>query len=660
MAATNQTKPVSPLAEYLIDVLYSRWSSDRQDLETKWEQNDLTIRRIRQSNWKEGEGEGWRANTSIGAVKQKLLTGVALVLDHVLEGGILNAGLKVNEMWEDLTTEQYDEHTEDLDHANRQLQTMFALGKIDKSTMKAVFSAGKYGMAWGAYYTDTVKRAEYQPVEYEFPVEDPEDQRFERVVHEIETPMVEWVPVWEMFWDMTEDDIHKGDGLCREQNITAYKLRESAKNGEGWIDPIIEQVILESKSSDHKGEADDDNTAPGRRNFEYSNSNIKFREFRCRVPKKIIMDYQKDFLSEKAPAFDGGFDTIDETDGNEQEVLCVLANNMVVRFLPVDDDTDLRKYYKFKWEEDLDHDEGVGIADNGYQAQEILNGAINAFQDNKKLSGDIQGFFNPMFFNDDESMTIEPGKFRPVNISSSKPVSDAVHQLQFADVGESLVSVIRLAQEILDDETNIPKQSQGALGVSNPDTAYQASQLAEKAGKYIASVIRNVDNDWTEPITGDYFEFMMMDPNNTVAKGNFVAIAKGYQSFQDKVVRVQKLMQLLNLVLSNETVEGMVRVMKLLEEVLRANDIDPDEVLFSQEEYLAKMRAEEEQQQQIAIEVEKAKNDPETAELEKEKLAAEISEMENDGRREDDKLAFEKQKFAVEQREDEKESSTYE
>jgi hypothetical protein len=649
MAVIKNSKPVSPLAEYLIDVLYSRWSSDRRDLEIKWEQNDLTIRRIRQSDWKVGEGEGWRANTSIGAVKQKWITGTALVLDHVLEGGSLNAGLKVNELWEDLTTEQHDEHAEDLDHANRQLQTMFALGKIDKPTIKAVLSSGKYGMAWGAYYTDTVRRVEYQPVEYEFPVEDQEDQRFEKVVHEIETPMIEWVPVWEMFWDMTEDDIHKGDGLCREQNITAYQLREHAKKGEGWIDVMVEEVIQENKTSDHGGESDDDNMAPGRRFLQYSKNNIKYREFRCRVPKKILEDYQRDFLNEKAPDFDGGFDTLDETDGNEQEILCVVANNMVVRFLPVEDDIDLRKFYKFNWEDDLDHEHGVGIADNGYQAQEIINGAFNAFQDNKKLSGDIQGFYNPQNFKDDEDMVIEPGKFRALG-TTNKPASDAVYQLQFADTGESLMSVIRLAQEILDDETNIPKMAQGALGTVTPNTAYEASQMMEKSGKYIAGVIRNVDNGWTEPITTDYFEFMMMDPKNTVAKGNFIAIAKGFTSFQDKVVRVQKLMQLLNLVLSNETVESMVRVMKLLEEVLRANDIDPDEVLYDEEEFLAKMKAERE----AAIEAEKALTDPEAEELDKEKTAADISKIETDTRRADDELEFEKRKFAIEQRDKEK------
>jgi len=649
MAATTTNKPVSPLAEYLIDVLYSRWSSDRQDLDIKWEQNDCTIRRIRQSDWKKDEGKDWRANTSIGAVKQKWLTGCALVLDHVLEGGVLNAGLKVNELWEDLTTQEHDEHAEDIDHANRQIQTMFALSKIDKPTVKAVFSAGKYGMAWATYYVDTVKRVEYQPIQYEFEVEDPEDQRFERVVHEIETPMIEWVPVWEMFWDMTEDDIRKGDGLCREQNFTAYKLREASEDGAGWIKPVIEMVINESMTSDHEGEGDDCNLAPGRRNIEYSKNNIKFREFRCRVPKKVIRDYQKDFLNEKAPEFDAGFDTIDETDGNEQEILCVVANNMVVRFLPVDDDTDLRKFYQVKWEDDLDHQQGVGIADNGFQAQEILNGAFNAFQDNKKLSGDIQGFYNPHHFKDDEDMSVQPGKFRPLG-TTNKPVQDSVYQLQFADTGETLISVIRLAQEMLDDETNIPKMAQGALGPVTPNTAYEASQMMEKSGKYIAGVIRNFDSYYTEPITNDYFEFIMMDPKSAVAKGNYVAIAKGFTSFQDKVVRVQKLMQLINLVMSNETVEGMVRVMKLLEEVLRANDIDPDEVLYSQEEYLAKVQAEEERQRQIAVEVEEAKNDPEAQELDKEKTAAEIAEIENDGRRKDEELELKKAELLMNQR----------
>jgi uncharacterized membrane protein len=635
MAATTNSKPVSPLAEYLVDVLHQRWSSDRSDLETKWEQNDCTIRRIRQINWKEGEGEDWRANNAIGFVKQKWMTGCALVLDHILQGGTLNAGLKVDELGQELSQEELDGHTDDINQAERHLRTQFALGRIDRPTIKAVFAGGKYGMAWGQYYVDEIERVEWQPVQYDFAPEDPADQRFEQVTHAIDVPMVEWVPCWEMFWDMTEDDILKGDGLCREQNISAYQLRDYADRGEGWIPKEIEAVIQESKTSEKQGEADDDNIAPGRRYIEYSKNNIKFRQFHCRIPIKILQDYDKKYMREKAPDFDGGFSELSETDGREKECLVVVANNVVVRYLPMDSARDNRKFYYVKWEDDLDHDPGVGIADNGYQVQEILNGAFNAFQDNKKLVGDVQGFYNPLHFKDDDSMAIEPGKFRPTT-EAVKNINDAVMQLTFEDTGQSLLDVIRLTQEFMDDETNIPKMAQGAVGPVTPNTAYEAQQMMEKSGKYIAGVITNYDNGWTEPITRDYFEYNMMDPNSTTGKGNYVAIAKGFTSYQDKVVRVQKLMQVLNMALSSPTMENMVRVMKLVEEVLKANDIDPDEVLYTEEEYR------ENQMRQAQMEQQGSEEDAETKALDNEKTAAEIREIEREQDRKDEELEIKK------------------
>lgn len=634
--ATSNSKPVSPLAEYLVDVLYQRWSSDRHDLEAKWEQNDCTIRRIRQINWKEGEGEDWRANNCIGFVKQKWIAGCALVLDHVLQGGTLNAGLKVDELGRELTQEELDAHTDDIYQAERHLRTQFALGRIDIPTIKSVFAGGKYGMAWGQYYVDEVERVEYQPVEYEFAPEDPADQRFEQVVHSIDCPMVEWVPCWEMFWDMTHDDIFKMDGLCREQNITAYQLREYAQKGEGWIQKEIENVIEDSKTNEKKGENDDLNIAPGRRYLEYSKNNIKFRQFHARIPIQILKEYGNDYIREKAPDYDGGFSEMSESDGREKECLVVVANNVVVRFVPMESARQSRKFYYVKWEDDLDHDAGVGIADNGYQTQEILNGAFNAYQDNKRLAGDVQGFFNPLHFKDDDSMSIEPGKFRPVDGAAVKNIQDAVLQLQFADTSTAYLELIRLTQELLDDETHIPKMAQGAAGPVTPNTAYEASQMLERSGKYIASVITNYDNGWTHPITSDFFEYNMMDPTSPTGKGNFVAIAKGFTSFQDKVVRVQKLMQVLNMALSSESMESMVRVMKLVEEVLKANDIDPDEILYTDEEY------QQNQMRKAAAMQETQENDPEAEELDKQKTAAEIREIEREQDRKDEELRMKK------------------
>lgn len=652
MAAMNDSRAVSPLAEYLTNVLHRRWASDRRELEIKWEQNDNTIRRIRQKNWKNGEGEDWRADTSIGAVKQKWMTGCALVLDHVLEGGVLNFGLKVDKVGQDMTEEEEASFSDALDDAIARIKTQFELCRIDRTAIKTVFGMGKYGMAWAGYNVDTYTRSEWVPVEYDFAVEDPEDQRYEKVVHHIDSPSVEWIPCWEMYWDMTEEDIRKGDGLCRERSITAYKLRDMAKKGDGWIQDEIEYVITQCKEAMDNGESDDDHVAPGRKYLEHSKNNIKIREFRCRVPKKILEDFDKT-LRDRAPEFSYESEVLEETDGHEQEILAVVANNIVVRYLPIDDETDLRKFYLIPWEDDLDHTHGVGIADNGYQAQEILNGAINAFQDNKRLAGDVQGWYNPRCFKQDGDMVIEPGKLRPLGTDGFKNIDDAFKQLVIADVGQSFLDVIRLTQEMLDDETNIPKIAQGAAGVVTPKTAYEASQMMEKSGKYIASVIRNFDNDFTEPVVNDFHEFNMMDPENSVGRGNFVAMAKGFTSYQDKILRVQKLMQVMGMVTQHPGLESMVKLMKLMEEILRANDIDPDEILYTREELAEREAAEAEAQAEAERAAQQEQNqpqeDPEKVELEKEKLTAEIEAIEREQERKDEQQDFEQEKWTVEQ-----------
>ena len=75
---------------------------------------------------------------------------------------------------------------------------------------------------------------------------------------------------------------------------------------------------------------------------------------------------------------------------------------------------------------------------------------------------------------------------------------------------------------------------------------------------------------------------------------------------------------------------------------------DPDEILYSEEDYLEKMK----QEREAAIEAEKAMADPEKDELEKEKTAAEIAEIEKDGRRKDEELQLKKAEFMAKQQEE--------
>jgi len=624
MARTATSKPVSPLAEYLQDVLYRRWCDDRQELVLKWERNDCTIRRYRQKDWKKDEGTDWRANNFIAVVKQKWLAGTGLVLDFILEGGQLGFGIKMSTLGRVPTEEEIDAHGEAIQDAERIIRTQFDIAAIDKETIKAVMSAGKYGMAWGHYYVDDYTMRTYEPVQQEFDTPDQANQRFEAVTKTVDTPFVEWVPVWEMFWDMTQDEIADMEGLCREQNVTAYQLREMAKRGEGWDEKEIERVIEEAAGTDSEGESDDDNVAPGRRFVQYSSRTIKYREFWTRVPVKILEEHQEKQTEE-------GFDhqmaitsDLEDYDGHEVDVLAVMANGVVVRYIELEgEDAKRRPFYRFLWEDDLDGIPGTSVADNGEQLQEVLNGAVNAFQDNKRLAGDVQGFYNPRLFPEDGDLEISPGKMRPT-LEAAQNLEDAFQQLVIADVGESYLPVIALVREFLDEETHIPRIAQGATG-SVQKTAFETEQLVEKSGKYMGGVVRNVDNGWTKPAANDFFRFNMADPDQTEGKGNFVATATGFSSFQAKVVRQNKLMQLLQLVLGSEELLSMNKLMKIMEELLRANDLDPDEFMYDEQE-----TAERAQQAQEAQQPEQPQEDPEAAELDKQKTQAEIEKTKVD------------------------------
>jgi hypothetical protein len=338
------------------------------------------------------------------------------------------------------------------------------------------------------------------------------------------------------------------------------------------------------------------------------------------VPLQVLEDYEQFNEQEALETIGQRPEELDNQDGRDVEIMAVTANHRVVRLVRLDEDEAANKpYYMWYWEDSLDGEQGLGIADNGYELQEILNGAFNAYQDNKKLVGDVQGFYNSFHFPDDESLTIEPGKFRPMK-EGAKNIDDAIKQFVITDTSEAYLSIIGLAREMLDEETHIPKIAQGAT-TDVRKTAFETSQLVEKSGKYLGSVVRNIDNQWTEPIVNDFHRFNMLDPERTEGQGDFIATGTGFSSFQAKAVRQQKLLQLLSLILSSPELTSMNRLMKIMEELYRSMDIDPEEYMYGEEEAIQRAQA------LAGAEGQGEETDPEADALDKEKTQAETDKL---------------------------------
>ncbi len=123
----------------------------------------------------------------------------------------------------------------------------------------------------------------------------------------------------------------------------------------------------------------------------------------------------------------------------------------------------------------------------------------------------------------------------------------------------------------------------------------------------------------------------MHDPEQKKGKGNFIGKALGFTSFQDRVERMGKLMQALNLAISHEVVGRETKIRQLLTEYYKALDIDPQLALKTAdektEEARAMMRMQLEEENRVIQLQETMKNRDHQRELDKEGLKGEIDQL---------------------------------
>ncbi|MCK9357783.1 MAG: hypothetical protein M0R22_11675, partial [Dehalococcoidia bacterium] len=214
------------------------------------------------------------------------------------------------------------------------------------------------------------------------------------------------------------------------------------------------------------------------------------------------------------------------------------------------------------------------------------------------LAGDVLLAFKERFF--EANPEIKPGGTMKV-AEECDDARKAVQQIIIQDVGAGYVDVIRIFERMADVVSMIPQISQGVRPEKSADTAYELSQLLENAGKYLGSVIRNYDQGLVEPIGSDFLRYNMLDPE-APGKGDFVLKALGFSSFQARIVRTQKLLQMLGLVMQYPELLAEAKPRPMLDEIFKSVDLDPGVLLKSEQD--KEVEAKEKQEalaQQLAM-----------------------------------------------------------
>ena len=146
-------------------------------------------------------------------------------------------------------------------------------------------------------------------------------------------------------------------------------------------------------------------------------------------------------------------------------------------------------------------------------------------------------------------------------------------------------SLIELFRRFADETTALPSYTHGQTQSSLNRTATGISILMSNANIVLKSVIKNIDDFLTKPLIRSIYDWNMTWNDDESIKSDMRIIARGATALIQKEVQSQRLLQFLSLI-NNPMDAQMVKRENLLVDIAKSLDIDPDEVIKSQQELM--------------------------------------------------------------------------
>jgi hypothetical protein len=635
---------LSGLGQFVLKT-FSDFKEDRKLIEEKWEKNISAYNRELITKEKEGEGEDWRSKTFIGITKQKVIAAYSIVKDSLVKDNKVPFFLSCKE--EELQDfEQMDPNLREQIDQNKEIMEakihdQIKKGKSGKELDKCILSCAIYGESYGKSTIEEVKEEGYEEI----------DGVWQSYSKNYNCPKLENVSVWDIYRDVESEDLQYCRGVIHRKLVSPFELKEMSK-GEYFLEDQVKIAIGGNEA--YNDPEDTSSLSPAQREISNRKKSIRVLEFWGRVPVALAEDFENRLKKNGVNDF-SMLEDFEENSGNEVEIMAVMANDLVVRYVRIEKNT--RPFYRAVWEEPVDGKAGVGISDNIEQIQSVLNGSVRQFLDNKNITGNATFAIKRRLLHN-QVKSFKPGQSIEI-AEDCEDVRQAIQPLQFPDVGESMMSMINLSLSFADDESSVPRVQQGA-GASGQETAFELSQRLEKSGKYLGGVIGNFDAGIIEPLIKFMLEFNMTDPD-AEGKANYKAVANGFTSFQDRLTKIRGLRQALELAQSNETLLKRVKFDQLFKEFTSLLDVDADRWFMNDKDSEEQDRLEAENQQRM-IQLETAKINAEIAKMEAEvaltnaKANAEVGRVQIDA----EKLKLEQRKAITEEIEQTRDSNRIE
>lgn len=570
------TSDTHPLESFLTK-LYERYKENRKLIEPEWEraynaykQTDISPDETRD---KKGDDE-WRSRSVPEMTRVKVNAAKILVCDVLLAGGELPFMLKEDNVTGDIINaamervETESEEKEESAPLSPGVNMMMALIKeqlaqanADKTMKKTIFSSALYGDGIARVFTDDFRHSKFETSE----------DGWQKKEIEKKALNMRHVSVWNFFTDMEERDIQKNHGLFERTKMSKSEIQMKFADDGNVFRDVLRESLKSVSGDDEASAANDESESPVMKSISKRSKNIDVLEYWGRAGARSVESFEK---TREAGA--GPLSASDLPDDNDEapdaEIMAVIVNGRIVKYSRVPAKS--RPYFRASWEEPLEGGTSEGIASAMKQAQCGLDEAMRMFEDNKRLAGNVMFAVKSKYLDDKSgNIDMKPGGIIKLEENCTN-IQQAIQQFTVADIGTNLHDMINMYQEAGSNTSMIPDIAHG-VAPANPATAYEVSIRNEKAGKYIADVVRGFDDEFIEPLVKFFYEWNMDDaeiPNEF--KGVFSVQALGFTSYQDRVLRMNRIREMLQLVLSNPALSEMVNIQALLREWTKANDLD--------------------------------------------------------------------------------------
>ena len=596
--------PNSQLAR-AVNTLKDQWGTNRSKLEAKWERNWMSYKGEFCDQWKKDEGKGARSSTHIHVTKSRVMMAYSMLVDLMLQGGNIPVDLKVGK-WQGKPVEELPpEVRKELERRAKSCKTyiagLLAAGKAERALSKNILSGAIFGES---YAKITRRRFEESTWETE-PLDESDDGNVATIPSNTEVwdkrtsgrvgPAWNYVSVWDIFRDLEEFSPREGRGVIHRQQQSAFWLRSRIGK------PFFDDEAIKRALNAHKGQADTDtgtsqldgedysSMSPSLRYITHRVKQLTVNEFWGRQPRVMVEEYERMVKTGDWQPTQSAL-ALEADDGDDVECMVMTADDEVVRFARTS--IDERPVFRFAFEEGLDEDEGIGVADNVEDMQKVTNGAFRAIEDNIRQTANAIWALKEAYIKN--SAEIKKNGLQPGTVVWLKEgvddIRQAIQSLPQNDVTQPLIHLLGLCLEMLDNDSMIPRTQLGSGAPGADITAYEASLRQASSTKYIGAVIRRIDEMLIEPIIGYFYDYAMRDPEFP-DKGNFIVEATGYQSYHDRLLVFDTSTRILAQFLANPLTAVHTNVRHHMENIIRSQDMDVSQGLVSEEQAMQTMQA---------------------------------------------------------------------